>query len=65
MTEEQIHQFFIRIDKLTSYHKPSFGKMNVNQMICHCADFFRMAKGTKVPEEYEAFSVESIKYSMQ
>ena len=26
--------------------------MNANQMLCHCADFFRMAKGTKKAEEY-------------
>jgi hypothetical protein len=26
--------------------------MNVNQMVCHCTDFFRMAKGTKKAEEY-------------
>lgn len=52
MTEEQIKQFFERIDKLTLEHQPLFGKMNVNQMICHCADFFRMAKGSKKAMEY-------------
>lgn len=28
--------------------------MNVNQMVCHCADFFRMANGNKKPKEYGA-----------
>ncbi|MEO0570699.1 MAG: DUF1569 domain-containing protein [Bacteroidota bacterium] len=52
LTQEQIHQFFKRIDQLHSAIEPSFGKMNVNQMVCHCTDFFRMAKGIKQTEEY-------------
>lgn len=52
MNEELTQQFFKRIDSLTSDQKPSFGKMNVNQMICHCTDFFRMANGSKIAEEY-------------
>ena len=52
MNEQLTQQFIKRIDSLTSNQKPSFGKMNVNQMICHCADFFRMAKGLKIAEEY-------------
>ena len=51
-TEDQIQDFFIRIEKLDSELKPKFGKMNVNQMVCHCADFFRMAFGTKKALEY-------------
>ena len=51
-TEEQIKDFFERIDKLDSFRKPKFGKMNVNQMVCHCADFFRMANGNKKAQEY-------------
>lgn len=52
MNEELIQQFFKWIDSLTSDQKPSFGMMNANQMLCHCADFFRMAKGIKKAEEY-------------
>jgi len=52
VTEKQILQFFARIDNLTSGQKPLFGRMNVNQMICHCTDLFRMAKGTKKAREY-------------
>jgi len=51
-TEEQIQQFYERITKLNSSQKPLFGKMNANQMICHCSDFFRMAKGNKKAKEY-------------
>ncbi len=52
LTEEQIQDFFERIDKLDTGLRPKFGKMDVNQMVSHCADFFRMAKGTKKAEEY-------------
>jgi len=52
VTEKQIQHFYERIDKLTASQKPKFGKMNANQMICHCADFFRMATGTKKALEY-------------
>ncbi len=52
LTKEQIQDFFARIEKLDSESKPKFGKMNVNQMVCHCTDFFRMAMGTKKALEY-------------
>jgi len=61
MPEEQANQFFVRIDKLTIDDKPLFGIMNSHQMICHCADFFRMAKGTKKAEEYGVTSLDDIK----
>jgi hypothetical protein len=60
MTETQIQQFFKRIESLTFESKPSFGKMNVNQMVCHCADFYRMAKGTKTANEYGKISQSDI-----
>ena len=52
MIQKRIEDFFSRIDKLTLQHKPSFGKMNVHQMICHCTDLFRLAFGEKEAEEY-------------
>jgi hypothetical protein len=52
MIEIQIQQFFDRIEGLNLELKPAFGKMNVNQMVCHCADFYSMAKGTKSANEY-------------
>ncbi len=52
LTKAQIQEFFTRIDNLNSGLKPKFGKMDVNQMVCHCTDFFRMAKGSKKAEEY-------------
>mgnify|MGYP001604789732 CR=1 FL=1 len=47
MTEEEVQQFFQRVDNLTPEHQALFGKMNVNQMICHCTDQLRAAMGTK------------------
>jgi hypothetical protein len=52
MTKDKIEIFFLRIDKLTLQHKALFGKMNVHQMICHCADQFRLAFGEKKAREY-------------
>jgi hypothetical protein len=37
--------FFERIDKLQPDSKPVFGKMNVSQMLCHCADQIRIING--------------------
>ena len=34
-----------RIVKVKENDKAKFGKMNVNQMVCHCADQFRMLFG--------------------
>lgn len=36
-----------RIEKLNSTTPAKWGKMNANQMICHCADQLRLANGTK------------------
>ncbi|HMB63798.1 MAG TPA: hypothetical protein VKN36_12040, partial [Eudoraea sp.] len=54
MTEEQITRFFKRIDQLTPEQQPLFGKMNVNQMVCHCTDQIRLALGTLLADEYGA-----------
>ena len=51
-TNEQIQNFFFRVEKLNLESTPKFGKMNVNQMVCHCSDFFRLALGTKKALEY-------------
>jgi Protein of unknown function (DUF1569) len=40
-----INLFFERIDKLQPDSKPAFGKMNVSQMLCHCADQIRIING--------------------
>ena len=60
LSEDQIQAFFKRIDKLDASLEAKFGKMNVNQMVCHCSDFFRMAKGIKKAEEYGAVDPEEI-----
>ncbi|GAB4143085.1 MAG: hypothetical protein Fur0015_11800 [Ignavibacteriales bacterium] len=36
-----------RIERLNNTSKATWGKMNVNQMLCHCADQLRLASGTK------------------
>jgi len=54
VTEEQITRFFKRIDQLTPEQQPLFGKMNVNQMVCHCTDQIRLALGTLLADEYGA-----------
>ena len=52
MTKEKTQIFFSRIDKLVPEQKALFGQMDVNQMICHCTDLFRLAIGEKKSEEY-------------
>lgn len=36
-----------RIEKLNPSASAKWGKMNINQMFCHCADQLRLANGTK------------------
>lgn len=52
MSEGQVQLYFQRIDKLNAGQHPLFGKMNANQMICHCTDQIRLAMGTKKSTEY-------------
>jgi hypothetical protein len=51
MNKEQKDEFIKRINSITQEDMPAFGVMNVNQMIAHCADQFRMAFG-EVPGLY-------------
>ncbi|WP_350287348.1 DUF1569 domain-containing protein [uncultured Croceitalea sp.] len=43
LSEEQIRRFQSRIDKLYHSKKPLFGKLNANQMLCQCIEFFTLA----------------------
>jgi hypothetical protein len=52
MSASDIENYFDRIDKLKANTKPKFGKMNVNQMVCHCTDQIRLALNTIKAEEY-------------
>lgn len=45
MTIEKKDELIRRILAVTAEDKANFGKMNVFQMICHCADQFRMMFG--------------------
>lgn len=45
MTDEIKAQFVKRISAVDKNDTAKFGRMNVNQMICHCADQFRMMFG--------------------
>jgi len=60
MTEVQIEDFLNRIDQVSDESKALFGKMNANQMICHCTDFFRLAKGDKKALEDSTLSSKEI-----
>lgn len=60
MTEDQTNILYQRIDNLNINQKAIWGKMNVSQMICHCADGIRMALGTKNPKVYGNISREEV-----
>jgi hypothetical protein len=45
MTKENKEEFILRILSVNENDLAAFGKMNVKQMICHCADQFRMMFG--------------------
>jgi hypothetical protein len=45
MTIHNRDEFIVRILSVRADDKPYFGKMNVFQMICHCADQFRIMFG--------------------
>ena len=45
MTDEKRNELISRISSVTATDQPKFGKMNVAQMICHCADQLRMVFG--------------------
>jgi len=48
ITDDSIKSEVInRIEKINAAAPAKWGKMNVNQMICHCADQLRLANGTK------------------
>ena len=40
---QKLLYFLTRIDSLTPIHKSKYGKINVNQMVCHCKDFYHTA----------------------
>jgi Protein of unknown function (DUF1569) len=60
MNEDQVRTFYQRINNLKIDQKAVWGKMNVSQMICHCADGIRMALGTKNPKVYGNISRDEI-----
>jgi hypothetical protein len=39
------NEIIFRINKLTPESKAAWGKMNVGQMLCHCADGIKMSTG--------------------
>lgn len=45
MTIEMKNEFVKRINAIEQNDTAKFGKMNVNQMVCHCTDQLRMALG--------------------
>lgn len=52
-----------RMNKLTPESSPRWGKMNVNQMMCHVTDGFLMSMGDRpLPDESNFFSRTFIKF---
>lgn len=45
MTIEEKNEFVKRVNAVEQNDTAKFGRMNVNQMICHCTDQLRMALG--------------------
>jgi len=45
--EQKREKIIFRINQLAPESKALWGKMNVNQMICHCADGLKMATGER------------------
>ncbi|HSK74712.1 MAG TPA: hypothetical protein VK892_23630 [Pyrinomonadaceae bacterium] len=45
--EQKREKIIFRINQLTPESKALWGKMNVNQMLCHCADGLKMATGER------------------
>lgn len=45
-----------RINRLTPESKAKWGKMNVGQMICHCADGVKMATGERHVDNKSSFA---------
>lgn len=60
MKEEEIEIYFERLKMLNLDNSPQFGKMNANQMVCHCADQIRLALGTFKAEEYGKLSPKEV-----
>ena len=62
MTTEEVRSFLNRIDQLTPDKKAKFGKMNVHQMVCHCADQIRLALGTlRADDDYIKIDPDTVK----
>ena len=36
------NDFYKRIDQLNEKQQAKYGKMTVQQMVCHCTDFYRL-----------------------
>ena len=49
-----------RINNLTPESRALWGKMNVNQMLCHCADGLRMATGEREVKDKSNFVFRTI-----
>jgi hypothetical protein len=53
--EQKREKIVSRINKLTPESKAVWGKMNVSEMLCHCADGIRMATGEREVRERSTF----------
>lgn len=55
------NDFYSRIDQLTEKQQAKYGKMTVQQMVCHCTDFYRLVlKELEVVEKRQISAREAI-----
>lgn len=60
MTSEEFASINQRIDLLDESNLPLWGKMNSNQMICHCTDLIRISLGEKEVSANDNWKIEEI-----
>ena len=53
--EKKCAEIVARINRLTPESKAAWGKMNVGEMLCHCADGIKMATGARTVADKSNF----------
>ena len=53
--EKKCAEIVARINRLTPESKAAWGKMNVGEMLCHCADGIKMATGERAVADKSNF----------
>jgi hypothetical protein len=59
--DNQKHEKIVaRINRLTPASKAAWGKMNVGEMLCHCADGIKMATGERAVADQSNFFLRTL-----